>query len=172
MAEKITRRQAVLGVSSTLLLPAACSQTPTSPDTIFAHGIASGDPDATSVVIWTRVSGSKDPVAVDWYVARDSEMLDVVSHRQFTTNAQRDHTVKQVVDGLEPGKSYFYQFVVNGTTSTLGRTKTLPVGHVERCDRAGRWARWLPHKCWVRSRLKKHSRWHALIHDWYIRGLP
>ena len=94
--------------------------------------MASGDPEPNSVVIWTRVSGSKDPVAVDWYVARDSEMLDVVSHGQFTTNAQRDHTVKQVVDGLEPGKRYFYQFVVNGTTSTLGQTKTLPVGHLER----------------------------------------
>ena len=132
MTNKITRRQAVLGVSSTLLLPAACSQTATIPDSIFAHGVASGDPEPNSVVIWTRVSGSKDPVAVDWYVARDSEMLDVVSHGQFTTNAQRDHTVKQVVDGLEPGKRYFYQFVVNGTTSTLGQTKTLPVGHLER----------------------------------------
>ena len=136
MTNKITRRQAVLGVSSTLLLPAACSQTPIGPDaradTIFAHGVASGDPEPNSVVIWTRVSGSKDPVAVDWYVARDSEMLDVVSHGQFTTNAQRDHTVKQVVDGLEPGNSYFYQFVVNGATSTLGQTKTLPVGHLER----------------------------------------
>ena len=130
--DKITRRQAVLGVSSTLLLPAACSQTATIPDSIFAHGVASGDPEPNSVVIWTRVSGSKDPVAVDWYVARDSEMLDVVSHGQFTTNAQRDHTVKQVVDGLEPGKRYFYQFVVNGTTSALGQTKTLPVGHLER----------------------------------------
>lgn len=132
MTNKITRRQAVLGVSSTLLLPAACSQTATIPDSIFAHGVASGDPEPNSVVIWTRVSGSKDPVAVDWYVARDSEMLDVVSHGQLTTNAQRDHTVKQVVDGLEPGKRYFYQFVVNGTTSTLGQTKTLPVGHLER----------------------------------------
>jgi len=132
MTYKITRRQAVLGVSSTLLLPAACSQTATIPDSIFAHGVASGDPEPNSVVIWTRVSGSKDPVAVDWYVARDSEMLDVVSHGQVTTNAQRDHTVKQVVDGLEPGKRYFYQFVVNGTTSTLGQTKTLPVGHLER----------------------------------------
>jgi len=132
MTNKITRRQAVLGVSSTLLLPAACSQTATIPDAIFAHGVASGDPEPNSVVIWTRVSGSKDPVAVDWYVARDSEMLDVVSHGQFTTNAQRDYTVKQVVDGLEPGKRYFYQFVVNGTTSTLGQTKTLPVGHLER----------------------------------------
>jgi alkaline phosphatase D len=136
MTKRITRRQAVLGVSSTLLLPAACSQNPIGPDErtrgVFAHGVASGDPGPSSVVIWTRVSGSKEPVAVDWYVASDSAMLNVVAHGQFTTDAQRDYTVKPIVDGLEPGKTYFYQFVVNDTTSPLGQTKTLPVGHLER----------------------------------------
>ena len=115
---------------------AACSQTPVGPDRhsggIFAHGVASGDPDTTSVVIWTRVSGSRDPVAVDWYVATDAEMLNVVSHGQYTTDAQRDYTVKPVVDGLLPGTSYFYQFIANDTPSPLGQTKTLPVGHLER----------------------------------------
>ncbi len=136
MANRITRRQAVLGVSSTLLLPTACSHTPSGTarhsSPTFAHGVASGDPDTTSVVIWTRVSGAQESITVDWYVATDAEMLDVVSHGQFTTSAQRDYTVKQVVDGLAPGESYFYQFVVNDTTSPLGRTKTLPVGHVDR----------------------------------------
>ena len=84
MAGKITRRDAVLGVSSALLLPAACSQTPSGPDvqagSTFAHGVASGDPDTASVVIWTRVSGSKDSVAVDWYVAKDSEMPSYMRH--------------------------------------------------------------------------------------------
>ncbi len=69
MTNKITRRQAVLGVPSTLLLPAACSQTATIPDSIFAHGVACGDPETISVVIWTRVCGSLDPVAVDLYLA-------------------------------------------------------------------------------------------------------
>lgn len=136
MARKINRRQAVLGVSSTLLVPAACSHTQfgsarySSPT--FAHGVASGDPDANSVVIWTRVSGSKDAVTVDWYVAADAGMLEVVAHGQLMTDAQRDYTVKQVVDGLAPGQTYFYQFVVNDTSSPLGQTKTLPVDHLER----------------------------------------
>ena len=134
--KKITRRQAVAGVSSTLLLPAACSHTPSGTarysSPTFAHGVASGDPDATSVVIWTRVSGAREPITVDWYVATDAEMLDVVSHGQFITDAQRDYTVKQVVDGLAPGQSYFYQFVVNDTPSPLGQTKTLPVGHLDK----------------------------------------
>jgi len=136
MAHKITRRQAVLGVSSALLLPAACSQNPLSPESrpsnIFAHGVASGDPDSTSVVIWTRVSGTKNSVAVDWYVATDAGLVNVVAHGQFTTGAQRDHTVKQLVDGLQPGKTYFYQFVVSDRASPVGRTKTIPVGHLDR----------------------------------------
>jgi len=135
MADKITRRQAMLGVSSTLLLPAACSQTPVAADrssAVFAHGVASGDPDASSVVIWTRVSGARNPLAVDWYVATDAGMLNVVAHGQFTTSAQRDYTVKQLVEGLQAGEAYFYQFVVNGITSPLGQTRTLPVGHLER----------------------------------------
>jgi alkaline phosphatase D len=136
MTKKISRRQAVLGVSSTLLLPAACGRTPSKPDvqfdSTFAHGVASGDPDTTSVVIWTRVSGARNPITVDWYVASDAEMLDIMSHGQFTTDAQRDYTVKSVVDGLLPGTAYYYQFVVNGETSPLGRTKTLPVGHLDR----------------------------------------
>ena len=37
---------------------------------IFRHGVASGDPDATSVVLWTRVSGVEQ-ATVAWEVASD-----------------------------------------------------------------------------------------------------
>jgi alkaline phosphatase D len=58
-------------------------------------------------------------------------MRSVVSHGQVTTSAERDYTVKQVVTGLAPGANYFYQFVVGDSSSPVGRTKTLPVDHVE-----------------------------------------
>jgi len=135
MTNRFTRRQALLGVSSTLLLPAACSQVPLireQAEAVFAHGVASGDPDTTSVIIWTRVSGSRQPVMVDWFVAKDPEMLNVVAHGQFSTNEERDYTVKPVVEGLQPGEQYFYQFVVNDLSSPVGWTKTLPVGHLDR----------------------------------------
>jgi alkaline phosphatase D len=135
MTLKITRRQALLGVSSTLLLPAACSTTMVessgSSGHVFAHGIASGDPDHSSVVIWTRVSGFNDAVEVTWNVATDADFQNIVQRGRFSTNANRDHTVKVVVDSLVPGTDYFYQFAVNDATSVTGRTKTLPVGHVE-----------------------------------------
>ena len=38
----------------------------------FQHGIASGDPLADAVVIWTRISGAGgESVDVDWQVASD-----------------------------------------------------------------------------------------------------
>lgn len=134
MSGKISRRQAVIGLSSTLLLPAACSrpEPESGPVEIFAHGVASGDPDRTSVVIWTRVSGIDAPADVGWEVAGDGDFQDVVASGRFITDRDRDHTVKVVVDNLAPGASYFYRFSVAGEASPTGRTKTLPDGHMER----------------------------------------
>ncbi len=59
-------------------------------------------------------------------------MLNAVSHGQITTSAERDYTVKQVVNGLLPGATYYYQFVIGDTHSPVGRTRTLPVNRLER----------------------------------------
>ncbi|MFK5947249.1 MAG: PhoD-like phosphatase N-terminal domain-containing protein [Methylococcales bacterium] len=71
MDHKITRRQAIKLVSGVMLLPYACSILPNEQkiDPLFSHGVASGDPDQTSVVIWTRISNSKIPVKVNWFVS-------------------------------------------------------------------------------------------------------
>jgi len=136
MTRKFTRREALIGVSSTLLLPVACSQTGIVPDAasdlVFLHGIASGDPDSTSIVIWTRVSNADGRTEVDWRVATDESFQNVVANGQYMTDASRDHTVKVVVDRLNPGQEYFYRFDVEGIRSPIGRTKTLPTGHVDR----------------------------------------
>ncbi len=136
MIRKLTRREALIGVSSTLLLPAACSQTGVARDAAseaaFLHGVASGDPDTTSVVIWTRVSNADGQTDVEWRVAADDDFRNVVAHGQYRTDASRDYTVKVVVADLNPGQEYFYQFGVDGIRSPAGQTKTLPAGHVDR----------------------------------------
>ncbi len=137
MREKITRRQALLrasGASLALLLPVAGSHTVTSrirSNSIFAHGVASGDPDQSSVVIWTRVSDSEGLVAGNWYVASDADFLNIVAQGRYTTDKRRDHTVKIVVTDLAPGQEYYYKFEAKSSTSLTGRTQTLPVGHVD-----------------------------------------
>ena len=51
---------------------------------------------------------------------------------ETTTNENSDHTVKIEVTDLEPGRVYFYRFMVDEVTSEPGRTRTLPEGHLER----------------------------------------
>ncbi len=135
MTRKFTRRKALIGISSTLLLP-ACSQMGISPDAAsnaaFLHGVASGDPDATSVVIWTRISNAIGQTDVKWRVATDADFRNIIAHGQYRTDASRDYTVKVVVDDLKPGQEYFYRFDVDGIRSPAGQTKTLPAGHVDR----------------------------------------
>lgn len=99
---------------------------------VFEHGVASGDPDATSVVLWTRVSpdesGSRGTVA--WEVATDDAFQNVVAQGESTTGVSRDWTVKALADELAPGTTYFFRFRFGASVSPTGRTKTLPIGAV------------------------------------------
>lgn len=96
----------------------------------FLHGVASGDPLADRVILWTRVTprpGERGPFPVRWRVAHDPELTQVVREGVFETGAERDYTVKVDADGLEPGTGYWYGFESVGATSILGRTRTAPV---------------------------------------------
>jgi alkaline phosphatase D len=104
----------------------------------FRHGVASGDPFPTSVLIWTRVtpseratpgSGKGAPVTVHWEVAEDPRFHRIVRHGTFRTGPHRDHTVKLVVPGLEPDTWYHYRFRWRAQTSRTGRTRTAPAPH-------------------------------------------
>lgn len=93
----------------------------------FAHGVASGDPTANGVVIWTRVSGITDAlVAVQWIVATDQSLTDIVARGTAASSAAVDWTVHVDVAGLAPGTEYFYGFQVGDRRSIVGRTRTLP----------------------------------------------
>jgi alkaline phosphatase D len=107
----------------------------------FVHGVASGDPLGDRVILWTRVSPmevieGEGELIVDFVVATDPTMNDVVGHGRATTSAARDFTVKVDVSDLEPGTTYYYEFFDPSrpaeVRSPLGRTRTLPVGSVER----------------------------------------
>ena len=133
MTKKLTRRQALKVVSTVVVLPVSGTQLLAKQSIIpqFKHGVASGDPDQSSVVIWTRVSAVNETVIVNWFVAKDAAFTRGVKRGQFTTDKSRDYTVKVVVADLKPGATYFYKFEVKGALSPIGQTKTLPTGHVE-----------------------------------------
>lgn len=93
----------------------------------FRHGVASGDPLADSVVLWTRVTTTQGgAIEVGWTVARDAKLTQVVARGTTRTGAERDHTVKVIAAGLDPGATYYYRFEALKERSPIGRTKTLP----------------------------------------------
>ena len=101
------------------------------PDGPFRHGVASGDPDATSVVLWTRVTTSGD-VTLVCEVAQDPDYARIVMTTEIATGPERDHTAKWLARGLEPGQTYYYRFRLDSETSPVGRARTLPTGRLDR----------------------------------------
>ncbi len=99
----------------------------------FRHGVASGDPLADSVLLWTRVTTTESGgVEVSWTIARDAALSRVVARGTTHTGAERDHTVKVMATGLEPGTTYYYRFEALKGRSPVGRTRTLPKAGVAR----------------------------------------
>jgi alkaline phosphatase D len=107
----------------------------TGSDGAFRHGVASGDPLADRVILWTRVTppaSSVAPINVRWRIAGDAALARVIATGVAQTSGDRDFTVKVDAGGLQPGRQYFYVFEVDGERSPVGRTRTLPSGGVDR----------------------------------------
>lgn len=100
----------------------------------FHHGVASGDPQTQGVILWTRVTpeaGDTSPVSVSWEVASDADFTQLVNEDSSEVREAYDYTLKVDVQGLEPGKTYYYRFHAAGVTSPVGVTRTLPEGSVD-----------------------------------------
>lgn len=109
----------------------------------FTLGVASGDPWADSVVLWTRLA--LDPVTetglggmpdqripVQWQVASDARFRHVVRAGTATADPRAAHSVHVEVGGLRPGAEYYYRFRTQGHVSPTGRTLTTPAHGVGR----------------------------------------
>jgi alkaline phosphatase D len=101
----------------------------------FTLGVASGDPLSHSVVLWTRVAPAPyepggglagQSVAVAWEVARDERFASVVRSGTALALPDYNHTVHVDVDGLDPGRPYYYRFRTGAWVSETGRTRTAP----------------------------------------------
>jgi len=116
-------------LAAALPLASAASDKP-----LFQHGVASGDPLADRVILWTRITPASPRRAVEvrWEMAADAALARPVARGVVRTDASRDHTVKVDVTGLRPGATYYYRFICEGVASPIGRTRTLPVGATAR----------------------------------------
>ena len=101
----------------------------------FTLGVASGDPLADGVVLWTRLAPrpldpdggmGADPVAVDWEIAEDERLQRIVQRGSVTANVAWTHSVHVEVSGLRPERWYWYRFKAGGEISATGRTRTAP----------------------------------------------
>ena len=100
----------------------------------FTHAVASGEPGPTSVLLWTRhVAANGDVSRLTAEVSETPDFAQVVSGGSVSALRENDHTARLTVEGLEPGRWYHYRFIAgDGSVSPTGRTRTLPVGPVER----------------------------------------
>lgn len=106
----------------------------------FTLGIASGSPRENSVILWTRLApdplrGGGMPagdVPVRLLVFADDGGRKQIRDLQVTAVAADAHAVHVRLDGLDPGRDYWYRFVAGDFETVLGRTRTSD----RRADRA------------------------------------
>jgi alkaline phosphatase D len=131
---RIDRRRALALFGLGAAAPAVARAAPFSGKVAFRHGVASGDPLADRVILWTRIT-PKDPaagpIAYNWKLNPVDRRAGGPKSGTGVTDASRDFTVKVDVTGLDPARAYTYEFTANGVTSPAGRTQTLPTGSVK-----------------------------------------
>jgi alkaline phosphatase D len=100
----------------------------------FTHAVASGEPGARSVMLWTRyVPPAGGNGRLSWQVAADAGFGRVVARGEAEASEAHDFCVKPIAEGLQPGRWYYYRFRdAAGHVSPVGRTRTLPEGPVGR----------------------------------------
>lgn len=98
----------------------------------FTHGVASGEPGAKSVLLWTRYAGSR-PARLRYELSERADFAKVRAGGQVTAAPERDWCAKAVATGLAPDTWYHYRFIApDGAISAVGRTRTLPDGPAAR----------------------------------------
>ena len=96
---------------------------------LFPEGVASGDPQSDSVILWTRrpptPGGAAPKLTVE--VAEDEAFQRVVASAPAALSADSDWTSRVLVGGLNPSRVYWYRFTdAQGLGSRIGRTVTAP----------------------------------------------
>lgn len=95
---------------------------------LYPEGVASGDPDSQSVLLWTRrpfSTGTRARLRVQ--VSEDSAFSRVVSTSDTSVSAVSDWTCRVLVGNLHRATVYWYRFVDDdGNASRTGRTITAP----------------------------------------------
>lgn len=96
---------------------------------LYPQGVASGDPDTQSALLWTRrpYADGRTEATLLVEVAEDPAFTRVVATAAAPVLARADWTCRVLVADLEPAREYWYRFVdEEGNGSRIGRTLTAP----------------------------------------------
>lgn len=95
---------------------------------LFPQGVASGDPDDHSVLLWTRAPGAgAGPKRLVVEVAEDQSFARLAAVGEVRVSAASDGTCRFLAAGLRPDRAYWYRFIdEEGHASRTGRTFTAP----------------------------------------------
>jgi alkaline phosphatase D len=96
---------------------------------LYPQGVASGDPDPHSVILWTR-RPFPDPATqlLTVEVADDETFRRVIAHAKTPVSSATDWTARVLIGGLKPARTYWYRFTdSDGNGSRVGRTITAPL---------------------------------------------
>ncbi len=102
---------------------------PTERRDLFPQGVASGDPHADSVILWTRRPpiGESTAEKLTVEIANDPDFKSVVSTATAKVSASTDWTWRVLAAGLKPRSIYWFRFNdEHGFSSRVGRTVTAP----------------------------------------------
>ena len=128
-------RRAFLGASGAgLLLPARPALAGLWADKGFTHGVASGDPGAASIKLWTRYAATDGRNAIlKVEVASDAGFGRIIARTEAIAGPATWGTAQARITGLPAGGWVFYRFTApDGSMSPVGRTRTLPSGPLSR----------------------------------------
>ncbi|MEU5704187.1 alkaline phosphatase D family protein [Streptomyces aurantiacus] len=101
----------------------------------FTLGVASGDPQATSVLLWTRLAPTPyqadsglppERVTVRWELAHDERFRHIVRRGAAIAHPEFHHSVHVEVGHLDSDRIFYYRFRAGSWVSETGRTRTAP----------------------------------------------
>ena len=123
-----SRRALLRGAGALIAAPALSRLARGAEQGRFALGVASGQPRADGMVLWTRLIGDDLPARVNvaWELAEDEAFARVVARGNETAEAEWAHSVHVEPAGLAPARWYWYRFRALGERSAVGRTRTAP----------------------------------------------
>ncbi|MFC0625397.1 alkaline phosphatase D family protein [Kribbella deserti] len=132
-----TAATGLTALTATPAYPAVAAPTPPGRRDPFTLGVASGDPWPDGFVLWTRLALEpladdglggmpKRPYLVQWQVAADARFRHVVRSGLAVARPEHAHSVHVTVQGLKPGREYWYRFRTEGHVSRTARALTAP----------------------------------------------